>query len=104
MTEEAKKKAAKKAPAKTKAEAPAKKAATKADAGNPGRQPKPETIELLDKMTKLAGRKGGISNIEVAGELGVTTLKASTLGRRLVARGALSMVKDENGRVSYARA
>ena len=109
MTDEVKTKKAPKAAkadaaAKPTAKAPATKKAEAAPATKPGRQANPETVELLDKLTKMASRKTGASNIEVAQELGVTTLKASALGRRLVDKGVLVMAKGENGRVTYQKA
>lgn len=90
-----------KAPKATKAAAAEKETASDS---RPGRQPKPETVEMLGKLTKLAARKNGVTNIDAAAELGVTTLKASVLGRRLADQGVLNMVKDDNGRVTYQKA
>lgn len=96
MTEEVKAKAAKaKAPkAKAKAEA--------TEAPKPmGRKPSPEVEALMNRIVKLSARKGGISNIELATELEITTLQASALSRRLIKQERMTADKAENGRVTY---
>jgi hypothetical protein len=70
----------------------------------PGREASEETKALMAKLTKLASRKNGITNIEAAAELGITTLKCSNLGHRAVAAGTLAMEKGETGRVTYTKA
>lgn len=69
----------------------------------PGRQPLPETQELLDKIVAMVTEAGeeGVSNIAISQALEIGTLKASSLGTRLVRQGVLQMSKAENGRTSY---
>lgn len=69
-----------------------------------GRAPSPETLEFRKQLKKLASRKNGVTNIEAATELGITTLKASALAMQLVAVGELEASKSENGRVTYVKA
>lgn len=72
-------------------------------AGRPGRQPSPETQELIDKIVAMVAEAGeeGVTNIALAQALEIGTLKASSLGTRLVRQGVLQMAKAENGRTSY---
>jgi hypothetical protein len=69
-----------------------------------GRAPSPETVEFRKLLKKLAARKNGVTNIEAATELGLTTLKTSALAMQLVAVGELESSKGENGRVTYTKA
>ena len=69
-----------------------------------GRAPSPETIEFRKTLKKLASRKNGVTNIEAAAEMGVTTLKASALANQLIAAGEIEAMKGENGRVTYFKA
>lgn len=72
-------------------------------AGRPGRQPSPETQELIDKIVAMVAEAGdeGVTNIALSQALEIGTLKASSLGTRLVRQGVLQMAKAENGRTSY---
>ena len=72
-------------------------------ANRPGRQPSPETQELIDKIVAMVAEAGeeGVTNIALAQALEIGTLKASSLGTRLVRQGVLQMAKAENGRTSY---
>lgn len=97
---------AKAAIAKAKAKAATTKAAKKAapaadDATRRGRQPSEETQEARKILMRLAKRKDGVTNIDLAGELETTTLKTSSLARPLVLSGAITAEKGENGRVTY---
>lgn len=76
---------------------------SEAQASRPGRQPLPETQELIDKIVAMVAEAGeeGVTNIALAQALEIGTLKASSLGTRLVRQGVLQMVKAENGRTSY---
>lgn len=69
----------------------------------PGRQPLPETRELIDKIIAMVAEAGeeGVTNVAISQALGIGTLKASSLGTRLVRQGVLQMSKAENGRTSY---
>jgi len=71
--------------------------------GRPGRQPSPETQELIDKIIAMVAEAGeeGITNIALSQALEIGTLKASSLGTRLVRQGVLQMSKAENGRTAY---
>ena len=69
-----------------------------------GRVPSSETLEFRKQLKKLAARKNGVTNIEAATELGISTLKASALAMSLVAAGELEVSKGENGRVTYLKA
>ena len=71
--------------------------------GRPGRQPLPETQELIDKIVEMVTEAGeeGVSNIAISQALEIGTLKASSLGTRLVRQGVLQLSKAENGRTSY---
>ena len=72
-------------------------------ANRPGRQPSPETQELIDKIVAMVAEAGeeGVTNIALSQALEIGTLKASSLGTRLVRQGVLQMAKAENGRTSY---
>lgn len=72
-------------------------------ASRPGRQPSPETRELIEKIVAMVAEAGdeGVTNIALAQALEIGTLKASSLGTRLVRQGVLQMAKAENGRTSY---
>lgn len=72
-------------------------------AGRPGRQPSPETQELIDKIVARVAEAGeeGVTNIALSQALEIGTLKASSLGTRLVRQGVLQMSKAENGRTAY---
>lgn len=72
-------------------------------ASRPGRQPLPETQELIEKIVAMVAEAGeeGVTNIALAQALEIGTLKASSLGTRLVRQGVLQMAKAENGRTSY---
>lgn len=72
-------------------------------AGRPGRQPSPETQELIEKIVAMVAEAGeeGVTNIALSQALEIGTLKASSLGTRLVRQGVLQMAKAENGRTSY---
>lgn len=72
-------------------------------ASRPGRQPSPETQELIEKIVAMVAEAGyeGVTNITLAQALEIGTLKASSLGTRLVRQGVLQMVKADNGRTSY---
>lgn len=72
-------------------------------AGRPGRQPSPETQELIEKIVARVAEAGdeGVTNIALAQALEIGTLKASSLGTRLVRQGVLQMAKADNGRTSY---
>lgn len=74
-----------------------------AQASRPGRQPSPETQELIDKIVAMVTEAGGegVTNIALSQALEIGTLKASSLGTRLVRQGVLQMSKAENGRTSY---
>ena len=70
-----------------------------------GRAPSAETLEFRKIIKRMAFRKNGVTNIDLAAELGVTTLKASALANQLLASGDIEVVKDEtNGRVTYVKA
>ncbi len=69
-----------------------------------GRTPFPETVELMGKLTKLAKRKKGVTNLEASESLGVSTMRCSVLGRRLINTGVLTSDRDERGRVTYKTA
>jgi len=71
--------------------------------GRPGRQPLPETQELIDKIIATVAEAGeeGVTNVALSQALEIGTLKASSLGTRLVRQGVLQMSKAENGRTSY---
>ena len=71
--------------------------------GRHGRQPLPETQELIDKIVAMVTEAGeeGVSNIAISQALEIGTLKASSLGTRLVRQGVLQLAKAENGRTSY---
>jgi hypothetical protein len=69
-----------------------------------GRAPSIETLEFRKQLKKLASRKAGVTNIEAATEMGVTTLKASALANSLIAAGEIEAKKGENGRVTYFKA
>lgn len=71
--------------------------------GRPGRQPSPETQELIDEIIARVAEAGeeGITNIALSQALEIGTLKASSLGTRLVRQGVLQMSKAENGRTAY---
>lgn len=77
--------------------------AEEVQASRPGRQPSPETQELIDKIVAMVAEAGeeGVTNIALAQALEIGTLKASSLGTRLVRQGVLQMAKAENGRTSY---
>jgi len=68
-----------------------------------GRRPMEATVEAMNKLKKLAARKNGISNIEAAGELGMTTLRTSSLAARMVKQNLIAAQKGENGRVTYTK-
>lgn len=72
-------------------------------ASRPGRQPSPETQELIEKIVAMVAEAGdeGVTNIALAQALEIGTLKASSLGTRLVRQGVLQMAKADNGRTSY---
>lgn len=72
-------------------------------ASRPGRQPLPETQELIEKIVAMVAEAGeeGVTNIALAQALEIGTLKASSLGTRLVRQGVLQMAKADNGRTSY---
>lgn len=72
-------------------------------ASRPGRQPSPETQELIDKIVAMVTEAGeeGVSNIALSQALEIGTLKASSLGTRLVRQGVLQMSKAKNGRTAY---
>lgn len=72
-------------------------------ASRPGRQPSPETQELIEKIVAMVAEAGdeGVTNIALSQALEIGTLKASSLGTRLVRQGVLQMAKAENGRTSY---
>lgn len=59
------------------------------------RGPSPENQARLDKVIELAAAKPGITNPEVAKELGMSTLACSQLIDRLVKKGKLQLVKGE---------
>lgn len=69
----------------------------------PGRMPLPETQELIDKIVAMVAEAGeeGVTNIALSQALEIGTLKASSLGTRLVRQGVLQMSKAENGRTAY---
>jgi hypothetical protein len=69
-----------------------------------GRAPSPETIEYRKTIKKMAARKNGVTNIELAAELGLTTLRTSALATAMVNAGELKATKAENGRVTYTKA
>lgn len=69
-----------------------------------GRAPSAETIEFRKTIKKMASRKSGATNIELAQELGITTLRTSALATAMVNAGELEAVKAENGRVTYFKA
>ncbi len=69
-----------------------------------GRAPSPETLEFRKALKKLAARKNGVTNIDAATELGITTLKASAIANQLIAAGEIEASKGENGRVTYQKA
>ncbi len=84
-----------------------KKAKKKSEAknGSQGRPASTETQELRARALKLAKRKNGIANIELAGELGVKTAQSQAILRPLVAAGTVKLVKDkETKRVVYQAA
>jgi len=68
-----------------------------------GRAPLPETQELITKMVAFIEEAGedGVTNVALAQALSIGTLKASSLGTRLVRQGTLRMEKAENGRTTY---
>ena len=75
-------------------------------ASRPGRQPLPETQELIDKIVAMVAEAGeeGVTNVALSQALEIGTLKASSLGTRLVRQGVLQLSKAENGRTSYSLA
>lgn len=77
--------------------------AEEVQASRPGRQPSPETQELIEKIIAMVAEAGdeGVTNIALSQALEIGTLKASSLGTRLVRQGVLQMAKAENGRTSY---
>jgi hypothetical protein len=95
VTEDVKPKKATKKAKKPKAE-------KKAGNGSTGRPISEDTAEARKKILKLGGRKDGITNIDLAQELEVTTAASQSLARPLVQTGQLKMFKSkENGRVIY---
>lgn len=74
-----------------------------AHSGRSGRQPLPETQELIDKILATVAEAGeeGVTNVALSQALEIGTLKASSLGTRLVRQGVLQMSKAENGRTAY---
>ena len=82
----------------------AKSAKAETSAKKPGREASPETLEMRKSLKKLASRKSGVTNIELATELGITTLKASAIANQLLATGEIEAQKSENGRVTYFKA
>lgn len=72
-------------------------------ASRPGRQPLPETQELIDQIIATVAEAGeeGVTNVALSQALEIGTLKASSLGTRLVRQGVLQMSKAENGRTAY---
>lgn len=70
--------------------------------GATGRPVSPETVEHRKKILQLGKRKDGVTNIEMAEALEVTTAASQSLARPLVQSGQLKMYKSkENGRVQY---
>lgn len=85
---------------KVKAKKP--KAEKKASNGTKGRPISSETVEARKKILKLGSRKDGVTNIEMAEALEVTTAASQSLARPLVQGGQLKLYKSkENGRVIY---
>jgi predicted HTH transcriptional regulator len=73
--------------------------------GVTGRPVSAETTEARKKILQLGKRKDGITNIELAQELDVSTAVSQSLARPLVAGNQLKMFKSkENGRVIYKTA
>lgn len=72
-------------------------------ASRPGRQPLPETQALIDEIVAMVTEAGeeGVTNVAISQALEIGTLKASSLGTRLVRQGVLQMSKAENGRTAY---
>lgn len=67
-----------------------------------GRPISAETQEARKKILSLGKRKDGVTNIEMAEALEVTTASSQSLARPLVQAGQLKMFKSkENGRVIY---
>lgn len=70
--------------------------------GPTGRPVSEETAEARKKILQLGKRKDGVTNIEMAEALEVTTAASQSLARPLVVAGQLKMFKSkENGRVIY---
>lgn len=87
---------------KKKAAAKKKVAVKKAKGGEKvGRAANPETAELRAKLKRMAGRKDGVSNIDAATELGITTLRCSALAKQLADAGEIKTAKADNGRVTH---
>jgi predicted HTH transcriptional regulator len=87
----------KKAKAKTKAAK-----VKKEKSGVTGRPISAETQEARKKILSLGKRKDGVTNIEMAEALEVSTAASQSLARPLVQNGQLQMLKSkENGRIIY---
>ncbi len=97
VEEEAPKAKGKKKPAKEEA----KESKVKAGTGRPASE---ETLEMLKTLERLSKRKNGVTNVELAAELNITTARASALARQLLNKGTISMEKNESGRVTYMKA
>jgi hypothetical protein len=70
--------------------------------GPTGRPITAETVEARKRILQMGKRKDGVTNIEMAQELEVTTATSQSLARPLVVAGQLKMFKSkENGRVIY---
>lgn len=78
------------------------KKAKKEGNGVTGRPISAETLEARKKILQLGKRKDGITNIELAQELDISTAASQSLARPLVISKQLRMFKSkENGRVIY---
>lgn len=67
-----------------------------------GRPPSEKTLDARKRILQFGRRQDGITNIELAQQLEVTTAASQSLARPLVAAGRLKLIKDkENGRIVY---
>jgi predicted ArsR family transcriptional regulator len=74
----------------------------KASNGAKGRPVSEATTEARKKILSLGKRKDGVTNIEMAEALDVSTAASQSLAKPLVLGGQLKMFKSkENGRVIY---
>ena len=67
----------------------------------PGRPPKPETMETMEKMVRCIRRSPGIRSAKLARELDISSLRCSTLARRLEAKGVVRVERTEDNALAY---